>query len=257
MKSTFVKAQPVQRRHSRLRRLSVMAAICVAFTCCTTSQEARDVKPSGFLGASASLLRPAEKDEFGLLVYRKKGTDWASYKRVILDPVAIWGSESAKLSPDELSDYQKLVDNFYLTFKDKLSKDYVITDTPGAGTMRIQAAIINGEQANTTLKVAKTVAPYAGYADTAWNFATGKPAFTGEASIEYMIRDAASNDLVAAGADRRVGGTQVSKATVSSWGDVQNILTYWSDAAVYFLCVGRGARDCVKPKEGLVSNPVK
>jgi len=131
-----------------------------------------------------------------------------------------------------------------------------MTDTPGAGAMRLQVAIVNGGQANSALKVAKTIAPYAGTADTLWSFATGKPAFAGEVSIEYMVKDSQSQELLAAGADRRVGGTQLGKATLSRWGDVQNILVYWTDQAVYLLCVDRRAKDCKKPKAGLVKNPL-
>jgi hypothetical protein len=69
--------------------------------------------------------------------------------------------------------------------------------------------------ANAALKVEKTIAPNAGYADTLWTFATGRPAFAGEVSIEYMVKDSQSPELLAAGADRRVGGTQLGKATLS------------------------------------------
>jgi hypothetical protein len=222
---------------------------------CATSSHARKVTPSGFLGDSASLLEKGGEDDV-LLVYHNKKTDWATYNKIIVDPVAIWDVENSKLPSDQLADYQRLVDNFYLTLKAKLSKDNVMTDTPTAGAMRIQVAIINGGQANAPLKVAKTVAPYAGYADTVWTFATGKPAFAGEVSIEYMIKDSQSQELLVAGADRRVGGNQLGMATLTSWGDVQNILVYWSDQAVYLRCVDRKGKDCKKPKAGLVKNPL-
>ena len=148
------------------------------------------------------------------------------------------------------------MDDFYRALKDKLSKDYAMTESAAAGAIRIQVAIINGRRANAPLKVAKTVAPYAGYADMLWTFATGKPAFAGEVSIEYMIKDVQSEELLVAGADRRVGGNQLGKATLSRWGDVQNILVYWSDQARYLLCVDRRGKDCTKPKAGLVGNPL-
>jgi hypothetical protein len=112
-------------------------------------------------------------------------------------------------------------------------------------------AVINGAQANQTLKVAKLIAPYAGVADLLWTFATGKPAFAGEVSLEYMIKDAQTGELLEAGADRRVGGNQLGKATFTSWGDVKNILTYWSDLTVYRLCVDRGDAGCQRPGAGL------
>jgi hypothetical protein len=71
-----------------------------------------------------------------------------------------------------------------------------------------------------------------------------------------MVKDSQSQELLAAGADRRVGGTRLSKATLSRWGDVRNILVYWSDQAVYLLCVDRKAAGCPKPRAGLVTNPV-
>lgn len=235
--------------------IPVALAALVVLAGCVSSSQAKKVETNAFLGDSASLLKKGGKGDH-LLVYRNKKTNWASYNKIIVDPVTIWAVENSTLPPDELADYQRLVDNFYLMLKAKLSKDYEMTDSPGPGTMRIQVAILNGKEASAELKVAKTVAPYAGAADTLWTFATGKPAFTGEVSIEYMVKDSQSQELLVAGADRRVGGNQVGKATVNRWGDVQNILVYWTDQARYFLCVDRKAKDCTKPKEGLVKNPV-
>jgi hypothetical protein len=244
------------RKEAPMRKIGLtLVAALVTLSGCVSSNQARNVKPSGFLGDSASLLKKGGKDDV-LLVYRNKNTDWATYDKIIVDPVMIWGVEKSTLPPDQLADYQRLVDDFYVTLKAKLSKDYGMTDTPAAGAMRLQVAIINGDQANAALKVAKTIAPYAGTADTLWTFATGKPAFAGEVSIEYMIKDSQSQELLVAGADRRVGGNQLGNATLSRWGDVQNILVYWSDQAVYLLCVDRKAKDCKKPKAGLVKNPL-
>jgi len=235
-----------------MRSTGIVVAALLLLTGCVTSRQARHVTPGGFLGESASLLQKGEKGEEALLVYQKDGTDWASYDKVILDPVAIWSAKPSTLPPEELADFQKLVDSFHRTLSDKLAKSYAMIDAPAPGAFRIKAAIINGRQANTTLKVAKVIAPYAGFADALWTFITGKPAFTGEVTLEYMISDSVTGELLAAGADRRVGGNQLGVATVSSWGDVQNILTYWSDLAVYRLCVNRAAADCRKPRAGVI-----
>jgi Protein of unknown function (DUF3313) len=235
--------------------LAVVATAFVVVTGCVSSSQARNVKPSAFLGDTALLLKKGGKNDH-LLVYRNEDAKWTSYDKIILDPITIWGAESSKLPPEALADLQKLVDHFHQTLADKLSKDYQLTDVAAPGAMRMQIAIINGERANAPLKVAKTVAPFAGTADMLWSFATGKPAFAGDVSIEYMVRDSETGTLLVAGDDRRVGGTQLDKATVTRWGDVQNILIYWSDEAVYFLCRDRKGEHCVKPKAGLVKNPV-
>jgi hypothetical protein len=235
--------------------LAVAATAWVVVTGCVSSSQARSVNTNGFLGDSASLLKKGGKGDV-LMVYRNKDAEWPSYDKIILDPIAIWGAENSTLPPDALADFQRLVDDFYRSLADKLSKHYALTDTPAIGAMRIQIAIMDGERANAPLRVAKTVAPYAGYADTLWTFATGKPAFAGEVSIEFMVRDSQTGNLLAAGADRRVGGGQVGKATLTQWGDVQNILAYWSDEAVYLLCRDRNGEHCVKPKAGLLENPL-
>ena len=240
-----------------MKKIAVPAVIAALLVLagCVSSSRARKVTPSDFLGESSSRLEKGSKDD-ALLVYRNKNADWPSYDKIIVDPITILGVKRPPLPPDQLADFQKLVDDFYRTLRDRLSKDYAMTDSPAAGAMRIQIAILNGKPAKASLKVVKTVAPYAGSADTLWTFVTGKPAFAGEVSIEYMISDSRSQELLAAGADRRVGGNQLGKATLSSWGDVRNIFEYWSDQAVYLLCVDRKAIGCTKPRAGLVKNPV-
>jgi hypothetical protein len=240
---------------STLKRGTLLIAVLVVLAGCGTANQARSVKPSGFLGDSAALLQKGGQGDF-LLVYRKKDVDWKVYDKIILDPVTFWGIENSKLPPDQLADFQKLVDQFYALLKTRLSKDYELTDTPAAGAMRIQIAIVDGERANAPLKIAKGFIPYGGYADTLWTFATGKPAFAGEVSLEYMVKDSQSQELLAAGADRRVGGSESGESKLNSWGDVQDSLSYWTDAAVYRLCVDRGAKDCPEPKTGILKNPL-
>ncbi|HEY1251152.1 MAG TPA: DUF3313 domain-containing protein [Thermoanaerobaculia bacterium] len=212
------------------------------------------MQPSDFLGDAGKLLQKGDKTDF-LMVYRNRDARWSEYDKILLEPVAIWHVENSRLPKDALADLQKLVDDFQRLLMDKLSRDYKMVDAPGPNTMRIRIAIMNGERANVPLKVASH-APYAGYANTVWTFVTGKPAFAGEVSLEYMVRDSVSDALLAAGADRRVGGNQVDTSTLSSWGDVQKILTYWTDEAVYRLCLDRKAQECPRPKAGLLENPV-
>ena len=47
-----------------------------------------------------------------------------------------------------------------------------------------------------------------------------------------------------------------SRTTLTQWGDMQNILAYWSDEAVYLLCRDRSGEQCVKPKAGLLEDPL-
>src|ERR1700730_4207844 len=223
---------------------------------CAYSYQARRVTPTSFFGTSASLLEKGKRRDDPLLVYRRAGTDWSSYDKIILDPIEIWTTDSSS-SATEWTDIQKLAEDFRRTLTEKLAKSYRIVDAPQRGTIRVRVAMIDAKPANAAFKVAKDVAPYTGVtvADAAWTFITGKPAFGGEVSINYEIHDSATGELLEAGADRRVGGDQIGRATFTTWGDVQNIITLWSDFAAYRLCLNRGSKDCLKPSAGLLEIP--
>src|SRR6266849_9417229 len=223
---------------------------------CAYSYQARHVTPTSFLGPSASLLEKGKRRDDPLLVYRRAGTAWASYEKIIVDPIEIWTTNPSS-SADEWSDVQKLAADFHQTLTEKLARSYRIVETSQAGAMRIRIAMIDARPARAAFKVAKDVAPYTvvTVADAAWTFITGKPAFGGEVSIEYMIHDSATGDLLTAGADRRVGGDQIGRATFTTWGDVKNIITLWSDLAAYRLCLDRDGKDCRRPSAGLIERP--
>src|SRR5205085_1872104 len=127
------------------------------------------------------------------------------------------------------------------------------------GVMRIQAAITNTQRSDTPLKVASKAIPfpYGTGGSYLWSFITGKPPFVGEISMEILIKDSATGELLSASADRRVGadtivaGETLNTDYLNSWGDVKYSLTYWTDEIVYRLCTLRAGTDCVKPKAGL------
>ena len=79
-----------------MRRLSfsLAAAAILLLTGCVTSRQARDVKPSGFLGTSASLLEKGKQGEETLLVYHQHDINWASYEKVIRDSRICCGRSS-------------------------------------------------------------------------------------------------------------------------------------------------------------------
>jgi hypothetical protein len=163
--------------------------------------------------------------------------------------VKIWEGEADKLSQQDHRDLQQLGDAFYDLLYMKLSKDYEMVEKPGPGTMRIQVAILHGERSVTPVTVLSKAVPQARLPNALWTFASGKPAFAGEITIAAKLFDAVTDEVLAVGADRRVGGVKLfDKEVFNSWGDVKNSLDFWADASVYRLCVLRGGTGCVKPK---------
>ncbi|HEX5314846.1 MAG TPA: DUF3313 domain-containing protein [Gammaproteobacteria bacterium] len=216
---------------------------------CSSTEQAKSVQPNGFLAPYQSQLEKGQRGKEALLVYRNPDADWASYHAILLEPVQLWNDPGEKLSAEDQKDLQELVDSFYATLYNKLSQDYAMVAAPAPGVMRIQIAISHGEPSHTGLAlVSKAILPVK-LMNSLWSFASGKPAFTGEVTIEAVVKDSASDKVLGVGADRRVGGLKLfAPNAFSSWGDVKNSLNFYAAAAVWRLCVLRGDSHCVKPK---------
>jgi len=226
----------------------VFVAVAALLGACHSTRHAKSVEPSGFLAEYRDLLQPGGEGE-ALLRYRAPDVNWASYKKIFLAPFTIWVGPDTKLTKDQQKNLEVLVDNFYNLVYLKLSKDYEMVDKAGPHTMFIKAAITHGEASVVAATTVTKIIPQARMLNTLWTFATDKPAFSGEASIEVIVRDAETGKVLAAGADRRFGGTKLlDSEVINSWGDVKNSLDLWADASVWRLCVLRGEKNCVKPK---------
>ncbi len=215
---------------------------------CAATEQAKTVQPNGFLAPYRSLLAQGQRGKEALLLYRNPRADWASYHAILLEPVQLWNTPGAKLSAEQEKDLQELVDSFYVTLYNKLSRDYTMVQAPAPGAMQIRIAISHGEPAHTGLALASKVLLPVKLASALWSFDSGKPFFAGEVTVEAIVKDAETGELLGAGADRRVGGVKLIEPNAfSSWGDVKNSLDFYADAAVWRLCLLRGGTHCVKP----------
>src|SRR5258708_1344068 len=112
------------------KTISISGVVLLALTGCVSSRQARNVTPGGFLGPSAQLLEKGKRGEEALLVYHNTSARWAGYDRVILDPIAIWDASPVQLTADQAADFQKLVDSFDITLREKLAKSYKVVTAP-------------------------------------------------------------------------------------------------------------------------------
>jgi Protein of unknown function (DUF3313) len=81
-----------------MRALAVLALMLMVAGC-GASRRADDVLPQGFLG-DYSMLTSGAEDE-AILRYVNTGADWAKYDKVLIEPVAVWGSRGAQAIPEE------------------------------------------------------------------------------------------------------------------------------------------------------------
>ena len=240
---------PERGQHLRTCGTILGIALITWLSGCASTQETTGPQPSGFLGEYAYLLRPTGEDHAGLL-YRDPEVHWAAYRRILLEPVMIWGDPTTVPSSGQREDLQQLVDSFYHLLASKLSKDYALVDAPVSGTMRIQTAISYGKGVRKEPLLTSKVSSQAQEANSLWTFASSKPVFTDEVAMEFIVKDARTDNLLAAGIDRGGSGTTLFKTEkFNSWNAVRNGLEFWADASLYRLCLLRGGPHCIKPAQ--------
>lgn len=214
---------------------------------CAATERASDEKlvESGFLEGYYSRMRPGDDGE-GLHVYRNlRALDIIRKSdAILLEPVQLWLPEDSALTAAQA---QAIAGRFYATLSAALAEDYRIIDAPEPGALRFEVALTAAEGADVARDViSKAVAP-ARVLSTAASKITGKPMFQGSAAIEAKISDAMTGEVLVASMDRRVGGNAINAATLKTWGDVYEIMDFWTAAIRYKLCSARGDAVCIEP----------
>jgi hypothetical protein len=230
--------------------LIVVAALLVG---CAATKQARTMEKSGFLGDVYPLMHKGGNGE-ALLIYKNprvaeipRGT----YRKMLLEPVTIWGPAAAEQNASRQKDLHDVADLLYALTYDNLSKDYEMVSAPGPNTLRIQAAMTRADQSYVVLRAVSTIpAPMNVLAlgTLLKDLGTGKPLFVGEASIEMKISDSETGEILAASADRRVGKRHLDSKSFDSWDDVHKTLAFWAEQLRYRLCKERGESTCVAPE---------
>ena len=234
--------------------VGAMLVLMLVATGCAATQEAKSVEKSGFLG-DYSLLREGERstikegvEDQALWIYRNPAADWRKYRKVWLDPVTVWMSQTdSQLKDVSVDDRQRLATILWLRLDASLQKDYEMTSQAGPDVLRIQAAITEAGESNAVLDTVTSVIPQTRLLSGMKSLATGVSAFTGSASIEVKMTDSTMGTILLEAVDRR-GGTKSLKGVTYSWNDVEEAYRFWAEKASYRLCQWRSGTNCVEPK---------
>jgi hypothetical protein len=211
--------------------IMALAVVAVLGACAQTKQVAMEEPPP----ASAVLPEPAllQRGTSGQVsqVYLDPNARWASYTKVMLDPVTIWtgpGSDMAKASPKE---QKALADAFYTELHTAVAKRCQMVTEPSPGTMRWHIALVDATSANPFLNTISTYEPHIHLLDVAAGYAfnDGVAYWVGEATAEGYARDATTGTLLWEGADERAGTKAWGRDTFNSWDDVDNAFKAWAE----------------------------
>ena len=99
--------------------------IC-CLTGCATSEQAREVKRSGFLGDYSQLQKGG--GERALLYYVRPGVYWAGYDKVILDSASIWYSENSEFDDVPKEELDNLAHYLYDAVHKQLGQNWTSVD---------------------------------------------------------------------------------------------------------------------------------
>jgi len=184
--------------------------------------------PTGFLGNDYSLMTPPAEgsDQKAMLRYVNPNVNWGSYNKIMVAPVTYWAADDSKVSA---ADQQALCDYAYSTTVKELGKNFVLTNQPGPGVMKLSLALTDATSAVPVLRSISVVIPQARVLSAIKMVATGTYAFVGSAQGAAKLNDSVTGQLLAAWADKRVGGTSVKNVDVWQWGDAENAINYWAD----------------------------
>ena len=184
------------------------------------------VQKSGFL-EDYSFLRKGGRDEANLVYWNSKA-NFASYNKMIIDPVTVWVGPNSNLKKVDLKQRQRLADEFHSALVKELGKSFRIVQQPGPGTMRLRVALTDAEESSPTMDTISTYIPQARLIQSVSTMNSETAGFVGEASAEAIARDSVTGEILAAGVDRRAGTKMLGKDTFDSWGDTRNAFDAWA-----------------------------
>lgn len=212
----------------RTAKTLAMASALLLLSACATTQKAtldRAALNCGLLGDVCGKLTPGGQDQASLR-YVSPSARWTDYNKVMIEPVTFWGGDTTSVSA---ADQQMLVNYFSQQLKLQLGKKYQVVDQAGPGVMKLAVAMTDAKTATPALRSISMIVPQAHLLAGLKYLATGTFPFVGGAQVEGKITDSVSGDLLAAVADKRIGGGSMAAGFQWKWGDAENIIDKWCE----------------------------
>jgi Protein of unknown function (DUF3313) len=169
---------------------------------------------SGFLG-DYSKLHPDKYGKKSLLWWEKDGFEWTRYKKLMIDPVAVYYHPEAKyreIRPDEL---KELTDYARNTVIEELQPDIPVVDGPGPDVLRVRMAITDIVPASPIINIISLAAIQV-------------PLDMGGAAIEAEFFDSVSHERVAAMVEKKLGNPVFFWRSVTELGYTKGTFKSWA-----------------------------
>jgi len=203
--------------------LSLVALLCA----CSTTYEARDVQPSGFLG-DYSQLKKIDQDKVALL-YVNANAGSGKYDGIMIDPIKMYAPTNGALAKLSKEDQQRLVNYLDASLRVYLTNSFALVSQPGPGVMRLRMAITEAKGANVPFDVVSTVVPFGLAVSVLKEVATGTHSAVGKAGLECEGLDSETGRRLFAFVDARVGRKVTGRFDkLKKWRTVQDAFDFWA-----------------------------
>jgi hypothetical protein len=211
-------------KNSKWINLTVMAATCLVVGCGTTNRT-RNVKTVGFLGDYSKLSKGSNVE--AQLLYVSSNTDWARYKKVLVEPVRIYAGTGSKLAKLPAEDQQALVDYLDAAVRKALAGDYTVVASAGADVMRLRIAITDAKASKVLPDITSNIMPPMIVISALKRVATGSHLAVGKARIEVELLDSMTGAQLAAVVDERAG-RKMLRGKLGKWNDTKASFDHWA-----------------------------
>ena len=92
-------------------KITLTVTIVIMLTACTSTREGEMPGQTGFLRAPELL--KTEKSQQAQKIYIKPDVDWASYDKILLNPVTIWRGKESQMNGVSSADAQHIANYLY------------------------------------------------------------------------------------------------------------------------------------------------
>ena len=184
---------------------------------CATVEKPKKGEAKGFL-SDYSMLREYGDPNLPPKMYINKEADWASYDKMIIEPMTIWRSPGSSIEDVPEEELKAISAMFNEAFRREMARDYRLIEQPGGlirrtkpGTLKISYALVEAEDSNKVMDTISTILPIGIVISGGKRLATGTHAFVGRATFEGKIIDAKTGKKLFAFVSRRAGGKGFKK----------------------------------------------
>jgi hypothetical protein len=158
-----------------------------------------------------------------------KNANFGAYNRIILEEVTFFLKEDAKYKGIKADEMKELSNTLTEALVEALSESYSFASKPGPGVMRLRIALTNLVPSEPVTGTVTSVIPVGIAISSVKKVATGSHVGMGEAAFEAELLDSQTGEQLAAAVDARTGAKYRVDKSLSKWGQVKQVFSFWAE----------------------------